>query len=345
MILRSIMAQPSRIVAVVLILLLFGSPVAALLWATAVPGRSHEGPLPALTAGQRRLAERLRAHVTAIGATPHNVGHPEALDRAAAYIEAQLAGLDYAVHRQPFQPDQPIVRNIEVIVAPGAASAPTLVIGAHYDSAWDAPGANDNGSGTAAVLELARRLRALGGRSALRIRLVLFANEEPPFFKTEGMGSVAYARRLKQSGEAVIGMMSLETMGYYSDRPGSQHYPPPLSLLYPGTGNFIAFVGTTDSREFVRRAVGTFRATTPFPSVGGTAPSFVRGIDWSDHRSFSAVGIPALMVTDTAPFRYPYYHTVADTPDKLDYDRLARVTEGLERVVRAWEKDARDPQR
>ncbi|AHE57037.1 M28 family peptidase [Sphingomonas sanxanigenens] len=341
MVLRSIGVRPSRIVAMALILLLFGTPVAALLWATAVPGRSHKGPLPAISAEQRLLAERLTAHVTAIGTTPHNVGHPEALDRAAGYIERHLAGLGYAVHRQRFQPDLPIVRNIEVVVAPRTTSAPTLVIGAHYDSAGDAPGANDNGSGTAAVIELARRLRALDGRSALRIRLVLFANEEPPFFETEGMGSVAYARRLKRSGEPVIGMMSLETMGYYSDRPGSQHYPPPLSLLYPGTGNFIAFVGTTDSRDFVRHAVGTFRATTPFPSVGGTAPAFVRGIDWSDHRSFAAVGIPALMVTDTAPFRYPYYHAQADTPDKLDYGRLARVTEGLERVVRASEKEAR----
>ena len=339
--LRSITFPPSRIVAISLILLMFGTPVDALLWATAVPGRSHEGPLPALTPEQRLLAERLTAHVTAIGTTAHNVGHPEALDRAATYVEGQLTGFGYAVHRQRFQPDLPIVRNIEVVVAPRTASAPTLVIGAHYDSAWDAPGANDNGSGTAAVIELARRLRTLDGRSALRIRLVLFANEEPPFFETEGMGSVAYARRLKQSGEAVIGMMSLETMGYYSDRPGSQHYPPPLSLLYPGTGNFITFVGTTDSRDFVRRAVGTFRATTPFPSVGGTAPSFVRGIDWSDHRSFTAVGIPALMVTDTAPFRYPYYHTQSDTPDKLDFARLARVTEGVERMVRAWEKEAR----
>ncbi|MGF7150535.1 hypothetical protein FHS96_004193 [Sphingomonas zeicaulis] len=338
---RSIIVPPSRIVAILLILLMFGTPVAVLLWVTAVPGRSHEGPLPALTAEQRLLAEHLVAHVTAIGATAHNVGHPEALDRAAGYIEGQLTSFGYAVQPQRFQPELPIVRNIEVVIAPRAASAPTLVLGAHYDSAWDAPGANDNGSGTAAVIELARRLRALDRRSALRIRLVLFANEEPPFFETEGMGSVAYARRLKRSGEAVIGMISLETMGYYSDRRGSQHYPPPLSLLYPGTGNFIAFAGTTDSRDFVRRAVGTFRATTPFPSVGGTAPAFVRGIDWSDHRSFTAVGIPALMVTDTAPFRYPYYHTQSDTPDKLDYQRLARVVEGLERVVRAWEKEAR----
>lgn len=332
----SIGLDRSRIVAILLILIMFGTPVVAILWFTAVPGASHRGALPPLSADQAALAGRLRAHVTAIGTSPHNVGHPEALGEAARYIEAQLAGSGYTVERQAFQPDNPLVRNIEVVIAPRAATAPTLVIGAHYDSAGDAPGANDNGSGTAATIELARRLRDLQGRSNLRIRLVLFANEEPPFFRTDAMGSVAFARRLKASGETVIGMISLETMGYYSDRPGSQHYPPPLSLLYPGTGNFIAFVGTTDSRAFVRRAVGAFRETVPFPAEGGTAPAFVRGIDWSDHRSFTAVGIPALMVTDTAPFRYPHYHTQSDTPDKLDYDRMARVTEGLERVIRGW---------
>ncbi|HEX8239577.1 MAG TPA: M28 family peptidase [Allosphingosinicella sp.] len=188
----------------------------------------------------------------------------------------------------------------------------------------------------AAVLELARLLADLQGRSTLRIRLVLFVNEEPPWFKTDRMGSLVYARALKRSGERVAGMMSLETLGYYSDRPGSQLYPAPLGLLYPDKGDFVAFVGLVSSRAFVRKTVAAFREQAPFPSVGGTAPGFVAGIDWSDHWSFEQVGIPALMVTDTAPFRYPHYHSRADTPDKLDYDRLARVVSGLERVIRRW---------
>jgi Zn-dependent M28 family amino/carboxypeptidase len=135
----------------------------------------------------------------------------------------------------------------------------------------------------------------------------------------------------------------LETLGFYSDKEHSQRYPPPLSLLYPTKGNFVAFVGLTSSRPFVRRTVGSFRELVPFPSVGGTAPGFIPGIDWSDHWSFEQVGIPALMITDTAPFRYPHYHTAADSPDKVDYERLARVASGVERVIRSWAKihDAR----
>jgi Zn-dependent M28 family amino/carboxypeptidase len=244
--------------------------------------------------------------------------------------------MGYQIHRQPFQADGQEVRNIEVVIEPAAAVAATktLVVGAHYDSYFHAPGANDNGTGVAGVLELARLLSDLRGRSALSIRLVLFVNEEPPYFKTEYMGSLVYARRLKGSGDAVLGMFALETLGFYSDVEHSQRYPPPLGLLYPTTGNFVAFVGLISSRAFLRETVASFRALAAFPSVGGTAPGFIPGIDWSDHWSFEQVGIPALMITDTAPFRYPHYHTAADSPDKVDYDRLARVISGLEQVIR-----------
>jgi Zn-dependent M28 family amino/carboxypeptidase len=170
----------------------------------------------------------------------------------------------------------------------------------------------------------------------MRIRLALFVNEEPPYFQTELMGSLVYAKRLKQSGEPVLGMLALETLGFYSDEVRSQRYPPPLGLLYPRTGNFVAFLGLTSSRALVRRTVASFRTHAPFPSVGGTAPRLIPGVDWSDHWSFEQVGIPALMITDTALLRYPYYHTPADSPDKVDYDRLARVVSGLERVIRDW---------
>lgn len=323
-----------RTIVLAVLLALFASPVLALLWMTAVPGHSWSGPLPPLTAAESDLATRLRGHVTAIASEPHNTGHPEALERSAAYLEQQLTGLGYIVSRQPF--DDGHVRNLDVTIEPADAKAPTLVIGAHYDSAFTAPGANDNGTGAAAVLELARMLADLRGKAPLRIRLALFVNEEPPFFQTDRMGSLLYARRLKASGERVAGMLSLETIGWFSDTPGSQHYPFPLSALYPDTGNFVAFVGTTWSRSWVRRVTGAFRETAQFPSVGGTAPGFVTGIDWSDHWSFEQAGIPAVMVTDTATFRYPWYHTTEDTPDKVDYQRLARIVAGLERVVRGW---------
>jgi len=280
----------------------------------------------------------LQEHVRAIASRPHNVSHPQELERAALYIEGALAGMGYAVHPQPFRADGQEVRNIEVVIepAPSVADASTLVVGAHYDSYLHAPGANDNGTGVAGVIELARLLADLRRRSSIRIRLALFVNEEPPYFKTERMGSLVYAKRLKQSGEPVLGMLSLETLGWYSDAAHSQRYPPPLGLLYPTTGDFVAFVGLTSSRALVRRTVALFRSLVPFPSVGGTAPGMIPGIDWSDHWAFEQVGIPALMVTDTALFRYPHYHTPADSPDKVDYDRLARVVSGLERVIRDW---------
>jgi hypothetical protein len=163
---------------------------------------------------------------------------------------------------------------------------------------------------------------------------VLYANEESPWFKTEGMGSLVHARSLRAEGREVAAMLSLETIGYYSDAPHSQRYPFPLSLLYPPTGNFIGFVGNVRSRALVRQAVGSFRSHTAFPAEGVAAPAFITGVDWSDHWSYWQQGWPALMVTDTAPFRYPHYHTPQDTPDKLDYERLARVVTGIARVVR-----------
>src|SRR3954466_12200629 len=312
--------------------------VAGVLWMTAVPGRSHTGPLPPLIPDQVQLAARLQEHVRAVASRPHNVSHPQELERAALYLGSTLVGMGDEVDRQPFRVDGEEARNIEVAIEPAASAADvrTLVVGAHYDSYAHAPGANDNGTGTAGVIELARLLADLRGKSSIRIRLVLFVNEEPPYFKTELMGSLVYAKRLKQSGEPVLGMFSLETLGFYSDAPHSQRYPPPLGLLYPTTGNFVAFVGLTSSRALVRRTVASFRALVPFPSEGGTAPGIIPGIDWSDHWSFERVGIPALMITDTAPFRYPHYHSLADSPDKVDYERLARVVSGLEQVIKAW---------
>ena len=325
-----------RITAALLVfMLLFVLPASILMWMTSVPGRSHQGPLPPLTESERQLAARLEAHVRTVASEPHNLKYPEALERSAGYIEKTLTGLGYDVHRQVFAARGQSVRNIEAVVEP-KGPARTLVVGAHYDSWLDAPGANDNGTGTAATIELSRLLADLSGRTGLRIRFVLFVNEEPPFFKTGQMGSLVYARRLKASGEPVLGMISLETLGFYSDSENSQHYPPPLGMLYPTRGDFLAFVAMTSSRGFLRRAVGDFRDGAAFPSVGGTAPGFVQGIDWSDHWAFEEQGMPALMVTDTAPFRYPHYHSPSDTPDKVDYARLARVVSGLERMIRRW---------
>jgi Zn-dependent M28 family amino/carboxypeptidase len=326
----------SRLISLAAAIVVFATPILILLWMTATPGTSYQGPLPPMKPAEHALATRLHDHVVAIASEPHNTDHPQALERSARYIERQLAGMGYTVHRLWFEAGGQRVRNIEVMVASGAPAARTLVVGAHYDSAYDAPGANDNGSGVAALLEIARTLAPLYGRATMRYRLAFFVNEEPPWFQTHKMGSYVYATHLAATAEPIAGMLALETIGYYSDRPHSQRYPFPLDMLYPDKGNFIAFVGMTSSRGFVRGTVGRFREKARFPSIGGSAPGFLQGIDWSDHWSFAQVGIPALMVTDTAVFRYRFYHTFGDTPDKVDYDRLARVTTGLVTVLQRW---------
>jgi hypothetical protein len=313
----------------------------ALLWAgaryvTSVPGTAHTGPLPVLADAEAATATRLAAHIKAIASRPHNIAHYADLENAARYIEAELTALGYKPQPQVFQVDGRDVRNIEAVIEPSdpEASRGTIVVGAHYDSFGDAPGANDNGTGTAAVIELARLLADLRGRSGARIRLVLFVNEEPPYFRTPDMGSYRYARLLAERRESVIGMMSLETLGCFSDEPGSQRYPAPLGLLYPDKGDFIAFVATPGSRALMQALVGSFRSHTQFPTVGGVAPAIIPGIDWSDHRSFEQFGYPAAMITDTALFRYSHYHRPTDTPDKVDNEKLARIVHGIARVVR-----------
>ena len=315
---------------------LIAAVAAGVRYVTAVPGTAHAGPLPTLVPPEEATATLLRTHIWAIASRPHNINHYDELEKAARYIESELEALGYQTVPQVFQVDGRVVRNIEATIEPAQpdASRGTIVLGAHYDSYGDAPGANDNGTGTAAVIELARLLADLRNKSETRIRLVLFVNEEPPYFKTPDMGSYRYAKLLAQRREPVIGMISLETLGCFLDEPGSQKYPPPLGLLYPNKGDFIAFVAMTGSRDLMQALIGSFRQHTKFPTVGGVAPGFIPGIDWSDHWSFEQFRYPAVMITDTAYFRYPHYHKPTDTPDKVDVERLARITHGVERMVR-----------
>ena len=310
--------------------------IAALLWySLGMPGRSYQGPLPQATSEEIDLAARLKQHVVAIASEPHNCDHYPSLEKAAQYIERALAAEGYRVVSQPYEARECAVRNLEATIEPteSGPETKTVVVGAHYDSVADAPGANDNGSGTAAVLELARLLKALHPAHT-RLRLVLFVNEEPPYFQTGDMGSYRYAGLLAERNEPVAAMISLETIGYFSDAPGSQQYPPPFGAVFPNRADFVAFVGMPGSRPLVQEAMGSFRRHAEFPSIGGIAPSFIPGIDWSDHWSFAQHGFQAMMITDTAIFRYPHYHRPTDTPDKVNYERLARITKGIERVLR-----------
>ena len=306
--------------------------IVALCWyMIVVPGDSYRGELTPLTAEETALRDRLQKHVGAVASAEHNTRTPERLEAAARYIEAELTVLGYAVRRQAFDSGEGMVRNLEATL--GGRQAGSIVIGAHYDSVPGAPGANDNGSGVAALLELARLFRGWQPKHALR--LAFFVNEEPPYFQSKAMGSRVYADELLARGERVAAMFSLETIGYYAGRPGTQRFPFPLGFFYPDRGDFLAFVANLASRSLLHEAIASFRAQTRFPSEGVAAPAFIPGVDWSDQWSFWRHGIPALMLTDTAPFRYPHYHLPSDTPDKVDYERLARVVAGLERMFRA----------
>ncbi len=284
------------------------------------------------------LAERMRQHVQAVASEEHNTRRPAQLERAAVYIETTLEKAGYTPARQEYEAGGQKVRNIEVAVAnvaQGKRPERIFIVGAHYDSAQGAPGANDNGSGTAAVLELARLLKTVQPAAGTEVRFVFFVNEEPPFFLSEEMGSMQHAAEMKRQGHKVEGALVLETMGYYSDKPGSQQLPPGLEGQYPDTGNFIAFVGTIESSALVRQALAAFQGASDFPAQGLAAPAHTMGVTLSDHSSYDRHGYPALMITDTAFMRYPYYHTAQDTPDKLDYESMARVVEGLAKTIGA----------
>jgi hypothetical protein len=305
----------------------------ALWWMTTMPGRSSDGELPPLGERERELELRLEGHVRVLAGDigERNVFRPARLDAAAEYLEATFRGLGHPVESQPFETAGVSVRNLEAAQTGGSRPDEIVVVGAHYDSVIGSPGANDNATGVAAVIELSR---LLAERELPRtVRFVLFVNEEPPFYLTEDMGSLQYARRARERGDRIVAMLSLETIGYFSDKEGSQHYPFPFSFFYPSRGNFIGFVGNLASRRLVRRAVGSFRRHSPLPSEALAAPGWITGVGWSDHWSFWQQGYPGVMVTDTALFRYDQYHTAQDTPDRVRYGHLARVVAGLEKVV------------
>jgi hypothetical protein len=300
---------------------------------TTMPGSFSSGDLAPPTELESELAKRLERHVRALAGDigERNVFRPGSLEQAAQLLEASLAGVDDRVESQRFEVRGVSVRNLEVERTGRSRADEIVIVGAHYDSVPGCPGANDNGTGVAAVIELARLLARRG--LSRTVRFVLFVNEEPPFFTTGDMGSVHYARRCRERGERVVAMLSLETMGFFSDEEGSQQYPFPFRYFYPSRGNFIAFVGNLASQGLVRRSVASFRRQASLPSEGAAVPGWITGVGWSDHWSFWEQGYPGVMVTDTAPFRYAEYHTPLDTPDRVSYGHLARVVAGLEQVV------------
>ncbi len=312
--------------------------IIALLWwfGIRMPGKniSKAAPLPA---DEVTLREELRADVQKLAGEigERNMRHYPQLNAAADFIENSFSRAGLHPRRDSYELHGQACHNIEAEI-PGAHPE-IILIGAHYDSVFGSPGANDNGSGVAATLALARRFAVRKPEHTLRF--VAFVNEEPPYFLSSEMGSLVYAGRCKARGDKISAMISLETIGYFSDAPNSQVYPSRvLGAFYPKVGNFIGFVSNVHSRVLLRRVIALFRQHAKIPSEGAALPSFIPGVSWSDQWSFWRHGYPGIMITDTAPFRYPYYHSANDTPDKLDYDRFTLVVRGMEKVIEDLDK-------
>ncbi len=274
-------------------------------------------------------ARRLAAHVHHLAGTigERNLFVPDALEAARRYIEEEWEHQGYQVTSPRFFVQGHACANVEIERPGEVAGARILLIGAHYDSVAGSPGANDNGTGVAALLEISRGFAVLS--PAVTVRFVAFVNEEPPFFTSDAQGSEVYARAARARGDDICLMVSLETIGYYSDAPGSQRYPPLFGLLYPNRGNFLAFVSDLHSAALMGKAAAAFGAASDFPVETVATFRFIPGVSWSDHGPFWRCGYRACMVTDTAFYRDPCYHTAADRPERLSFPALARVTKGL----------------
>ncbi|MDP2306600.1 MAG: M28 family peptidase [Pseudomonadota bacterium] len=325
--------RKGRLRATLVLAIPLGSAAGIVHLATWMPGRSFDGvpgPLPPELAD---LPDRLASHVThlatTIGARSENA--PKGLAEAEQYLSAGLAVSAGAVLREAYAGRKGEVANLVMERRGNALPEQIIVIGAHYDAVDGTPGADDNASGCAALIELARL--TVGVRYARTVRFVAWVNEEPPSFQTESMGSLVSARASRARGEDIRLALSLETVGFFTDEPESQHYPSPFSLFYPDVGNFIGMVGNVASRDALHHALTAFRGVGRIPSEGVAFPDVVPGIGWSDHWSYWQAGYPALMVTDTAPFRNPSYHDATDDPADLDYTRMARVVEGMLAVI------------
>jgi len=274
-------------------------------------------------------ARRLRMHVEQLAGKigERNVFCPASLHATASYIEHEWEQQGYAVERLAYDVSGVRCLNLEITHSGGARDREILLIGAHYDTVSGSPGANDNASGVSALLEISRLFASI--EPALTVRFVAFVNEEPPFFMTRRQGSTVYAEAARRRGDDIRLMASIETIGWYSSEAGSQSYPPLFNLFYPNRADFIGIVSNFRSRAAVQRLAAAFRANSDFPLETAATFSFIPGVSWSDHRSFWRQGYRAVMITDTAFHRYRHYHAPSDTPDKLAYPELARVTSGL----------------
>lgn len=290
-----------------------------------------------------KISENLYQHVDRLAGLigPRHLGNPRAFHAAAQLVERELGDVGFAVTRQTYRIGNDEVANVIVELPGSSRRNEIVVIGAHYDTVWTTPGADDNASAVAMLIEVARLMRRLQPRRT--IRFVSFACEEPPYFHTGDMGSQFYARDCRRKNERIHGMLCLEMVGYYSSKPNSQSIPPsiPRSLhrLFPNRGDFLAAVANLRSLRLLWQFRRGFKQAIRFPLFTIALPERVSEIRLSDNSSFWDQNYPALMLTDTSFLRNPHYHLGSDTPDTLDYERMAQVTVGvaggLRRIAKA----------
>jgi len=278
--------------------------------------------------------ENLRRTVTALAVEigPRDLynNNKARLRRAEDYLTARFKAAGCRVEFQEYMSSAVKVKNI-ICVKPGASlPGEIIVIGAHYDT-FNNPGADDNASGVAGLLELAEH--AAGKTYARTLKFAAFANEEPPFFKKEGMGSAVYAKAAKAAGDDIRAALVLEMIGYFSEARFSQRYPPLIGPFMPQRGNFMAQISDFSSRKLAGRIDSAYRAASALPLKTVSLPAWVPGVDYSDHRSFWAQGYPAVMFTDTSFYRTPHYHKPSDLPETLNYEYMAAFMDGVKAAM------------
>jgi len=280
--------------------------------------------LPHIASNARRIVFKLA------GDYPSRHGsRPAVLNAAAAFIESEFQSIGYEVGSQYYDSHGSKVRNLLVERKGNEPGKAVIIVGAHYDTVLETPGADDNASGIAGLLEVARLLKGTSGSRT--VRFVAFPHEEPPYFYSSLMGSRKYAGMLKESGENVLVMICLEMLGFAGER-HEQRYPAPLMQVlgrYPKYGDFIGLVGNLKSLRMMSFVRSAMRKHCSVGVESLTAPGFISPMFLSDHSSFWKHGYPALMVTDTAFLRNPHYHLPSDKPETLNYNFLARVIEGV----------------
>lgn len=294
-----------------------------------MPGSSYNGPTVPAGSSENQTETYLKKHIQVLAGDIGQRNTEASLQKSVDYIKSSMASYGYETQEQEFEVDGQKFKNLECTLK--GKTNDIILIGAHYDSVTGSMGADDNGSGVATVMELARLSAQKQFNKTLRF--VFFCNEEPPYFASKEMGSYFYADRCVRNHDKINGLLVMETLGYYTDGANTQSYPANFTPGYPSTGNFLAFVGNQDSRQLTENCIGEFRKQCNFPSEGVAAPNWVNGVDWSDQYWFWRNGMQAVMITDTAPYRYKHYHSMQDTPDKLTYPAFARVVVGLSKVV------------